>query len=68
MATDRRRTVSGDNAERTPRFVSAWPSNSYADKIHVKCEYLPTVRDSHSRGNILVKAGHPGFLAFYDQI
>jgi hypothetical protein len=38
----------------------------YADKIHVKGEYLTTVRDHIRAGNILVKGGTED-LAFYDQ-
>jgi hypothetical protein len=37
----------------------------YADKIHVKGEYLTTVRDHIRAGNILVKGGTKD-LAFYD--
>ena len=38
----------------------------YVDKIHVKGEYLTTVRDHIRAGNILVKGGTQD-LAFYDQ-
>jgi hypothetical protein len=38
----------------------------YADKVHVKGEYLTTVRDHIRAGNILVKGGTQD-LAFYDQ-
>jgi hypothetical protein len=38
----------------------------YADKVHVKAEYLTTVRDHIRAGNILVKGGTKD-LAFYDQ-
>jgi hypothetical protein len=38
----------------------------YVDKIHVKGEYLTTVRDHIRAGNILVKGGNQD-LAFYDQ-
>ena len=39
----------------------------YADKIHVKGEYLTTVRDHIRAGNILVKGGTQD-LAFYDPV
>ncbi len=38
----------------------------YVDKIHIKGEYLTTVRDHIRAGNILVKGGTQD-LAFYDQ-
>ncbi|MHC2534921.1 hypothetical protein [Bradyrhizobium diazoefficiens] len=38
----------------------------YVDKIHIKGEYLTTVRDHIRVGNILVKGGTQD-LAFYDQ-
>lgn len=38
----------------------------YVDKIHIKGEYLTTVRDHIRAGNILVKGGTKD-LAFYDQ-
>ena len=38
----------------------------YVDKIHIKGEYLTTVRDHIRAGNILVKGG-PDDLAHYDQ-
>ncbi|WP_338699577.1 MULTISPECIES: hypothetical protein [unclassified Bradyrhizobium] len=38
----------------------------YVDKIHIKGEYLTTVRDHIRAGNILVKGGTED-LAFYDQ-
>ncbi len=39
----------------------------YVDKIHIKGEYLTTVRDHIRAGNILVKGGTQD-LAFYDQV
>ena len=39
----------------------------HVDKIHIKGEYLTTVRDHIRAGNILVKGGTQD-LAFYDQL